>query len=87
MSSYEFGGGLYRTSTEALRAVADAWIYGGMTRPYPETLAADPTDLARECVAEWGLANTLAEWGEDEAGLTTAMAHAVQQAQSKLARS
>jgi hypothetical protein len=72
--SYQFEGTSYATRNTALRAVASAWIYGGMERPYPETLATAPAALASECVAGWGLADLLAEWGADQADLAEAMA-------------
>jgi hypothetical protein len=72
--SYEFQGIGYSTSETALRAVASAWIYGGMERAYPETLATDPAALVAECVESWGLADLLAKWGADQADLAEAMA-------------
>jgi hypothetical protein len=72
--SYQFEGTSYATRDTALRAVASAWIYGGMERPYPETLATAPAALASECVAGWGLADLLAEWGADADALADAMA-------------
>jgi hypothetical protein len=72
--SYEFQGTSYATSETALRAVASAWIYGGMERPYPETLATAPAALAAESIEEWDLGDLLAEWGADAADLADAMA-------------
>jgi hypothetical protein len=72
--SYQFEGTSYATRDTALRAVASAWIYAGMERPYPETLATAPAALAAECVAGWGLADLLAKWGADQADLADAMA-------------
>jgi hypothetical protein len=45
-----------------------------MACPYPETLATAPAALAAECVAGWGLADLLAEWGADADALADAMA-------------
>jgi hypothetical protein len=72
--SYQFEGTSYATRDTALQAVADAWIYGGMARPYPETLATAPAALAAECIEEWDLADLLAEWGADAEALADAMA-------------
>jgi hypothetical protein len=75
--SYTFHLISYPTRAAALEAVAQAWIYGGMERPYPETLEEAPAQLAAECVAEWDLRDRLAEWGADEAALAAAMARVV----------
>jgi hypothetical protein len=72
--AYEFQGVSYTTSRDALKALATAWIYGGMARPYPETLATAPEDLAAECVAAWNLGEQIAEWGADADALADAMA-------------
>jgi hypothetical protein len=71
---YEFQGTSYSTVEDALVAVATAWIYGGMERPYPETLDEAPEHLAAECIEGWGLADLLAEWGAGQADLADAMA-------------
>jgi hypothetical protein len=75
--TYEFQGSSYTTRSAALEAVATAWIYGGMERPYPETLATPPAALAAECIAEWNLGEQIAEWGEDAQTLAVAMAEAL----------
>jgi hypothetical protein len=72
--AYEFQGISYSSSRDALKAIATAWVYGGMERPYPETLATPPAALAAECIEGWGLADLLAEWGEDAEALAGAMA-------------
>jgi hypothetical protein len=83
MSYYAFQDISYSTSETALRAVASAWIYGGMERPYPETLATAPAALAAECIDGWGLADLLAEWGADAAGLADAMASVLADARAE----
>ena len=75
--TYRFQDTLHRTAADAVAHVAEAWIYGGMARPYPETLADDPVRLARECIEGWHMAPTLAEWGASEAALAQAMAAAI----------
>jgi hypothetical protein len=71
---YTFQGISYSTGETALRAIASAWIYGGMRRPFPETLAEEPASLAAECIEGWGLADLLATWQADQADLADAMA-------------
>jgi hypothetical protein len=71
---YTFQGISYSTGETALRAIASAWIYGGMRRPFPETLAEEPASLAAECIEGWGLEELLAQWGETHETFTEAMA-------------
>jgi hypothetical protein len=82
--SYQFEGTSYATRNTALRAVASAWIYGGMERPYPETLATAPAALASECVKQWDLADLLAEWGADAEALADAMASVLAAARAEI---
>jgi hypothetical protein len=72
--AFQFQDTLHRTASDAVDHVAEAWIYGGMARPYPETLEDDPVRLARECIDGWHLAPTLAEWGATETQLAQSMA-------------
>ena len=81
--SYEFRDLLYPTAGVALRAVAGAWLWAGMSRPYPETLERSPDDLARECIEAWGLDETLREWGVDHDALVDAMRAALDAARSE----
>jgi hypothetical protein len=80
--SYKFQGASYATKWGALRAVADAWIYAGMDRPYPETLDEEPASLAAECIKGWGLGELLAKWGADAEALADAMARALESARA-----
>ena len=81
--SYEFRDSLYSTAEMALRAVAEAWLWAGMSRPYPETLERSPDDLARECIEAWGLDETLREWGCDHMDMVDAMQVALEAARSE----
>jgi hypothetical protein len=82
--SYQFEGTSYATRNTALRAVASAWIYGGMERPYPETLATAPAALAAKCIEEWDLGDLLAEWGADADALADAMASVLAAARAEI---
>ena len=82
---YQFQSILYPTSNRALRAVAEAWIWGGMPRPYPETLVADPVGLASECIEAWSLADVLRDWGVGQDALADAMRVALDVARSERA--
>ena len=83
--TYEFQGTSYHTTRNVLAAIADAWIWGGMNRPYPETLASNPRDLAADCVVGWEFGDTFAEWGVDVEMLAKQMADALIRAKMELA--
>lgn len=88
MSSYEFGGCLYRTQGDLLRAVAEEWITSGGDYRGTTALAniANETDehLADECIAGWeldgprngapGEPEPMRDWGITREDLIEAMA-------------
>jgi hypothetical protein len=80
---YTFQGISYSTGETALRAIASAWIHGGMARPYTEALDEAPEDLAADCIEEWHLGELLAEWGECAAAVADAMEIVIEAARAE----
>ncbi len=77
--AYEYAGTLPATARSATQHACEDYIWGGMARPYPETLAATPAELAAECVKDgWITAERMSEWGITDHDVLSAMtaAHA-----------